>query len=462
LRKFIFIALSVFLLLSLTVLAYAEEPQIKLGGRILVRGWYFDNVAWYPGAGSYVWGLPEESNSTALYSTNAYITIDAKVSDNVQGYMELETSGGNSRQSGLYVWDSYEEKPNENLKFRQLWMLYKGSGLLGVPAGIKIGHMPLTLGEKQFLNHERFGDDAILVYVEPTKELFLAAATVKLNEGYIELSGDDIDANVILGTYKLDKDNTVGINYTYIDCDDVDLATGVPIGVNGLSLQNLGLHANGQIAGVTYAAEFDTQFGKLQAQPGSALDDQKYRGWAIFVKGGYAIPDTSLTLRGSFAMGSGDSDIDDNKTEEFQTTMGYDTLSPLARYVHYTQIYERTINTAAFLQSVGGPFRNTGIANTTYYNLGLDLAPTKDISLSLDGFILRATKTGAWEDFVGSSVSKSVGTEVDFKGSYKIAKNLTYFVEAGIFSPGDFYKDAYLIDDDKTVKQVVHGINLTF
>ena len=53
----------------------------------------------------------------------------------------------------------------------------------GMPAGIKIGHMPISLGEKQFLNNERFGDDAILVWIDPTKEFHLAAGTVKLNEG---------------------------------------------------------------------------------------------------------------------------------------------------------------------------------------------------------------------------------------------------------------------------------------
>ncbi len=44
LRKYVFIALSILLLLSFTALTYAEEPQIKLGGRIMVRGWYFNDA----------------------------------------------------------------------------------------------------------------------------------------------------------------------------------------------------------------------------------------------------------------------------------------------------------------------------------------------------------------------------------------------------------------------------------
>ncbi len=168
----------------------------------------------------------------------------------------------------------------------------------------------------------------------------------------------------------------------------------------------------------------------------------------------------------------------DGKNKEFQTTMGFDTESPIARYPHYTQIYERTIFTSALLQQVTGsghlfPFhRNTGIANTTYYNLGIDANLTKDLKASLDGFLLNATETGAWEDYLSfwytsADVDDDLGWEVDAKVSYKIAKNLTYFVEAGYFSPGGFYGD--VMDaiynsqiDKKSVTQVIHGLNLTF
>lgn len=429
-RKYVFIALSILLLLSFTALTYAEEPQIKLGGRILVRGWHFDNVDL--GGATY---RPVETTSKALYTTNAYITIDAKVADNVQGYMELETCDNTTGTSGLYKWGTHDQKPMTDLLFRQLWIQYTGSGLLGAPAGIKVGHQLLTLGEKQFLNHERFGDDAIVVFVQPTKELYLGAVTAKLSEGTAWTDNtDDIDAYVILGTYKFDKDNTLGVNYTYISLSDADL-----------QFQNLGLHANGLIAGaLTYAAELDFQFGDV-GEPSA-----DFKGWGFMAKAGYKLD--PINLRASFAIGSGDNDDDDN-IEEFQVTQGGDAVSPLARFVHYTQIYERTVRTSAWSQLLGGTVRNTGIANTTYYNLGVDVFPTKDLSLSADGFIIRATKT--------IEGSKSIGSELDLKGSYKIAKNLTYFVEAGVFGPGNFYKDAYGIDD-KTVTQLVHGINLTF
>jgi predicted porin len=161
-------------------------------------------------------------------------------------------------------------------------------------------------------------------------------------------------------------------------------------------------------------------------------------------------------------MGSG-SDENDNDIKEFQTTVANPNEGPQARFVHYTQIYERTITTAAqrqvFSTTNSGEVNtiSTGIANTTYFNLGLDFMPMKALNLSLDGFYLQATETP-------DNVSDKLGWEVDFKGSYKITKNLTYFVEAGWFDAGNFYGDqmSELGLEKKSVTQIVHGLNLTF
>jgi hypothetical protein len=496
LRKYAFIALSVFLLLAFATLVYAEEPQIKLGGNIMVRGWYFHNATfgYYPVPGvNPTNAVPGDINGYEAEDAAFWtLTVDAKVSDNVKGFIELEISqgveisvremdGGGSiplagnQQSGSYIWGNYESKPNTDLKLRQAWIQYTGSGLFGVPSGIKVGHQLLTLGEKQFLNHERFGDDALLVFVNPTKELSLAAATAKLNEGYYTVPGDDIDVYALIGDYNVNKDNTIGLYYTYFDCDDLTQAFGGAYDpYNGLSFQDLGGHAHGLLAGMlTYALELDAQFGKADAQPSATgYNDLKYSGYAVYLKGGYKLPENPVNLRASFAYGSGQNTLDTNKIKEFQVTEGFDSETNIDRFVHYTQIYERTIATAALMQTLGGngniiagsgdPHRNTGIANTTYYNLGIDVAASKDLSMSLDGYILRASKVGGWEEVVGDSVSKSVGWEADFTGTYKLSKNLNYFVEAGYFSPGSFYTDTHMVDDRNSVTQLIHGLNLTF
>jgi hypothetical protein len=457
-RKYLAIILGVLLILGFAVTASAADSEITLGGNIVMSGWYLDNVTMTPtGTPNVTLNLPQDSSSHAFYVTDARINLDAKVGKNVRGYMELELSSPD--YPGVFVWgrpSGEDTEVNGDLRFRQLWIQYTGSGLLGAPTGIKVGHMPISMGEKLFLNNERFGDDVILGWIDPTKELHIAVALAKLNEGDILSHTDDVDGYVAIVTYMLDKDNTVGANYTYIHSDGYCPSIG---DVEDLNVHNVGIHANGKLLPqLTYAAEADFQFGSVDRITALGGADLKPRGWAVMAKAGYAID--PITIRASYAYGSGDDDPTDNKCGEFQTLQGPDEVNFIARDVHYTQIYERTIATAAaaghLTTTVGGNTRNTGIANTTYYNLGADLNATKDLSLSIDGFYLQASETESW----GPNVSDEIGWELDFRGSYNLTKNLAYFVEAAGFWPGDFYKDAYHVDGN--VAQLVHGLSLSF
>lgn len=484
-RKYLAIVLSVMFVLSIAATAFAihapdvpEEAvvaqgpaKITLGGKILIRGWYLDNVAYFDRGQGTTSNLPMDTDSQAMYTTNANITMDVNVMQTVRGFMELETSCFGSSNCGLYYWGNpsgYDSKPQADLLFRQLWVMYTGSGLLGVPAGIKAGHMPLSIGNKQFVNNERFGDDAIVVWVDPTKELHIAAATVKIMEGAYNNHTDDVNAYALLGTYAWDKTNTIGLNWVYVQSDGntPSLDFAIP-NIDKMNVHNVGIHANGDLSGFTYNASFDWQFGKVHAilPPAtiptwpSTANSLKAKGWGALLELGYMVDPVNIRLAG--AMGSGDKDgLNDGDVKEFQTLMGPDEIGPFTRLVHYTQIYERTIDTTAqyalLTSTVGGNVRNTGIANTTYLNLGLDWAATPAINLSLDYFYLRATEVPT-----NSGWSKSAGSELDFKGTYQIAKNLSYFVEAAGFWAGGYYEDAYGIEK-KNVTQLVHGLLLKF
>ena len=487
-KKYLAVLFSVIFLLSFTVTAFAiheDMPpdeavvtkgpsKITLGGKIIVRGWYLNNI---DGTS------PSTTDSQSLYTTNAYFTIDAKVSDNLRAYMELETSNKESNNSGVYYWGSYDTKNDMELKFRQVWLQYTGSGMFGVPAGIKVGHMPVSLGEKIFLNNERFGDDVILAWVDPMKELHIAAGTAKLvessnvNIGSIDHS-QDLDGYIALMTYLLNKDTTIGANWTWAHSDSNIPSLQYPVGTfkpvtTSLNFHNFGLHGNGKIAGITYAAEADFQTGQADGvtaeTPKYSLDDRDlhFKGWALYAKLGYDLD--ILKLRAAFAMGSGDDGEDRTSIKEFQAMQGTDYTGGIARYVHYTLLYERFIRTAAACALLttypDGNVRSTGIANTTYYNIGFDVKPMKQLNISLDGFLLEATETGLWEKQLESNVSKGVGSEIDAKLNYQITKNFSYFVEAGLFFPGDFYKDTSPLVNDaskKTAAMAVHGLLLQF
>jgi hypothetical protein len=439
LKKYLALILGVLFVLSFAATAFAihaEIPsetqaavatgttQITLGGEIRVRGWWKDNIS------SDL--LPVDSSSTAYYDERVRLSLDAAVAPGVKGFVMLETNSG---QSDVYTWGNFNAKPTD-MHILESWLVYSGSGLLGFNSGLKIGHMPLALGQKEFFDHTKFGDDAIVFFMSPTKQIEVALLTVKFagdgNAANIPTFGlvvpagatfkndgtDDLDGYVALMTYKLDDNNTVGINYTYLNDSDL-----------GFSHQNLGLHANGNISGIGYKAAGDIQFGKLFDGTSSEAD---FEGYAVQLGLSYAI--NPVTLRASFALGSGDENSSDIKG--FKTYQGNDQ--------HYTLIYEYNVVSAA------GRI-NAGLENTTYYNLGVDFDAAKDLGLSLDGYLIRATKENALVS------DKEAGWEVDAKLKYALAKNLSYQVDAGYFKAGDMYGS-----DNKGVTLLRHAITLSF
>ncbi|MBA4372222.1 MAG: hypothetical protein C0402_05120 [Thermodesulfovibrio sp.] len=417
-KKFLAIILGAIFVMSFAASAFAihaEIPsetqaivakgttQITLGGEIRTRGWYMKNL---------VSGAPASSSSQAWYDQRLRLSVDANVSPNVQGFIQLET--GDAIDSDTVKWGNFNSHLN-GFNVLQSWILYKGTGLFGFGSGLKVGHMPLALGEKQFFDHTRFGDDAIVFFMDPMKEMHIGLLTVKFAgdgrdskaipllgvaanglKGTHTTNGDDLDGYVGLVTYKLDAANTVGINYTYLNLSKIDFTH-----------QNLGLHANGKLGGFGYNAEADIQFGKA--------GDAKFKGYALLLKGNYMMDPANL--RASFAYGSGPKSGSSN----------VDTFVPYVSEVqNYTLVYEYLANTTAGAKA-------TGLANTTYYNIGADFTPMKDLKASIDGYILRASKANS------ASGSKEAGWEVDAKVAYNVAKNLVYQVDAGYFKAGDFY-----------------------
>jgi hypothetical protein len=441
LKKFLAILLGAIFVLSFAASAFAihaEIPsetqavvakgatQITIDGELRTRGWYLNNITSDR--------APADVGSSAYYDERIRLSVDAKVSPNVEGYVQLESGSG---QKDLYVWGNFNSKPNASPDFLQAWILYSGQGLFGFPSGVKIGHMPLYLGQKEFFDHSKFGDDAIVFFMLPTKELEIDLLTIKFaGDGNglflptfpgVDPKGaafgskydntDDLDGYVGIVTYKMDPNNTFGLNYTYLNLSDLRF-----------SHQDLGLTGSGNIAGLGYSATFDIQFGKV--------GDTKFKGWAAQAGLSYMLD--PINLRAKFAYGSGP-DQDSNDDKQFETYLGADQ--------HYTLVYDYNLITTTGRQY-------SGLSNTTYYNLGADFAATKDLKASLDGYIIRASKTA-------DGVSKDAGWEADAKVSYNIAKNLTYVAEAGYFKAGSFYEDSGL-GEKKGATVLKHTLTLSF
>jgi len=420
LKKFLAIILGAIFVLSFAASAFAihaEIPsetqavvakgatQITIDGELRVRGWYQKNI---------VAGAPIDSSSQAWYDERVRLSVDAKVTPNVEGFIQIESGNGTN---DLITWGT----PGFNSKvgtmdILQAWILYTGQGLFGFPAGLKIGHMPLALGEKQFFDHTKFGDDAIVFFMDPTKELHIGLLAVKFVEGLKTVNSDDLDGYVGLAVYKWDPKNAIGVNFTYLNQS-----------TSGKQESDLGIHANGNISGFTYKASGDFQFGDKS-------DGVSAKGYGLMLGLGYMIDPVGLRL--SAAYGSGPDDDGADPEKQFDTFLGNDQ--------HYTLVYEYRVASAAGAV-------NTGISNTTYINVGLDIAPMKDLKASLDGYYLRATKSTT------PGGDKDLGWEADAKIVYNVAKNLTYQVDAGYFKAGDFYGS-----DNKGVTVLRHALTLSF
>lgn len=402
-----------------------------------------------------------ESDSDAWYDARVRLTLKAEVTPNTIGYVALESNAGTTT-SDPYTWGTLNQKQSD-LNILEAWIQHTGSGLLGFNSGIKVGHMPLALGEKQFLDLTKYGTDAIVLFADPIKGLHVAALTAKAVEGS-KAENDDINAYVALMTYKINDKNTVGFNYTLINGDDLN-AIGISPDFS-LRLHNFGAHANGSAGPLTYRAEVDYQLGRVEGpyKSFSDFDLNRIQAFAIFAELGLKLDPVTLFAR--YGYGSGDKD-GDNKVEEFQTVLGRD--------LHSSFIYEYMIDGAATTQLIPSgsttDYRSRGLANTSMYNIGAVMSPTKDLTIKLDGYYLRANNAtqGQKNPAATNSTAKAsdnIGVEADLKITYKIDRNLTYGVMAGYFRPGDYYEQVYDMNEmgleARPVTALMHSLTLSF
>ncbi len=419
-----------------TAIVAAGTTSITLSGDLRVRGWFKDNLTQA--------GAAVKNANDAYYDERVRLAVDA-ASGPVSGRIHLESNLGSNDVSewgnpgtAANPYSSFDGKQSNGLGILEAWINYAGSGLLGVPTGIKVGHMPLALGPAPlFFDHRKFGDDAVVAYTNPTPSTHITVLTVKASDQSQLVSNDnhDIDAYVAVANGEF-AGQELGVDYTYVNDPGgtylnvaKSSAANDFAGDQSLSLQDLGLFGAGNISGIGYTAEADFQFGKL-------ADNLDASGYGLWLHLNYKL--APVNIRALFADGSGDSNPGANN---------HNFINFLSSDRRYTLVYEYTLATATGSE-------HTGIANTQVYNVGIDYNPLAALKLALDGYYLRANS-------VAAGTSKNLGTEVDFNATYQLTKNLTYFFNAGVLSEGDFYKDQNATSDT-TPTVIMHGLEMAF
>ncbi len=511
-RKYLIVALAAMFVLGFAVSSFAihaEIPsetqavvgagitQITIGGEVRVRGDWRNNV--------YDFNKDAVSNGDAsFYDERVRLSVEAKVTPNTTGFIQLETASASTAQGrpDYDYWGS-TQAPNQvgtrgtvqvgnnkegDMAILQAWILHQGSGLLGVPALIKIGHMPITIGTGLFYDHSYQGDDAILLGVDPIKGLHIIAAyadqyqsgTPATNTGTTTLTGasnptigvannsvaqsvgnnNNIQSYVLLVNYDPNKDDHIGLDVTYFNDTNNGLSglSANGLGFNSLSpnnagsivapgtfsasgdihFWNVGLNGKTNIAGFGLYAEFDQQFGTLNNNGGTSITNQggmatlqnlDFRGRAAKAGANYTVDPVKLGIE--WAYGSGDQKSTDKDIDTFVTSQG--------QTQHFTYVYDyRTVNAAGNIQG--------GLQNTWYLKGSANADITKSLAAELSFYYLRAVNNAAISTgvFYTAGTSKSIGEEVDARINYKIDRNLTYFVEGGYLFAGNFWKGANL------------------
>jgi predicted porin len=444
-RKYLAILLGAVFILGFAASAFAihaEIPadtqavvtkgvQVTIGGDIRARGELQQNTLDFD---------DDKGDHYAAYDQRIRLWVDAQVTPNTKGLIMIEGAEGKASTGWNWGSDTNGSKgvylkgdaKRGQLNVLEAWIQHSGSGLLGMPAGIKVGHMPLALGNKLFFDHTLFGDDAVVVFADPTKELHVGLLTIKFMEGDNRQS-DDSTAYVGLFNYRT-KEFGISGDVVYLDDQSFGSRTISP---KGLHFWNFGLRGDVKVAGFGIKADVEVQTGKAKDANAPLTAFRKASGWAAMAGVNYTV--SGIKLEAEYAYGSGDKPDTTDKFEGFVTT--------LSNVQHFTYVYDYRTTTAAGAQG-------TGLSNTQYIKAGLSGGITKGLSGELFYYYLKANKTA-------SGVSKSLGNEIDAKVTYKIDKNLNYWVEGGYLITGNFYKTVSVKDPDNAYA-VRHGIQLTF
>jgi len=451
----------------------AGETQITLSGEVrVIYDWR------HVGFNS-----NDSQSETSFANERMRLGLDVKLTPNTSGMIQLSSeadpaqadpdnmpSGGTvaaggalfspSRATGIF--SSGLNAGNElkgGVSIRQLWILHTGTGLLGIPAGLKIGHMPLILGSGLFFDHSYFGDDALVGFIAPAKEWELDAVAIDFSEGYyaagaaagVTKSNKD-HAYALIVNYKPSKTTGISFDATYVDDQNIGDTAGVAGIYPDIHLWNFGIRGNTEWEGLRMKLDGEFQTGTLAATGAPNTD---FDGFAIQAGLGYTLDPVKLDLE--FGYGSGDDGKTANKVHTFVTSQGPESTfgdpyrgQGLQGGIQGPYVYNyRTVNATG--QAFGG------LANTWYVRLGGNADVAQDTNLDIALFYLQAVEAittsnvglydGLGAAFSAANVahagypnSRDIGFEADARLTYKIDKGLITWLEGGYLWAGDFWK----------------------
>jgi hypothetical protein len=450
--------------------------QVTIGGEIRMRAFSRQNTNDFDrNRASSSSGATTGTGEAMAYDFRTRLSVEAKMSPNTIGFIQMEAGGDslpNSFGVGAYgntgentAWGSEgcktlggtfkcgDVKANE-FRVLQAWIQHSGSGLFGVPAYVKVGHQPITIGAGIFYRHDLYNDDAAVVGITPIKGLDITAVTVKLAEGNQNSSDDQTLYSGII-SYAINKDIKIGLDVSLLQSQNGSALAGYATTTNAsptpiyatpinpyakADLWNIGANIKANVAGFALYATGDIQAGQANygSQYGTAPYGQQYagvvagnrypfRGYAVTAGAKYTFAPVTLGL--DLGYGSGDRKSD-QKIGTFQTAQ-----ADQAKFSYWVYDYF-TINSAGN--------RDGGLQNLLQISANARADVMKDLMLGANISFLRAARKayggGSMNEMYYETASSNIGTEVDLYLNYQIDKGLRFYVDAGYLFAGNYWK----------------------
>jgi len=267
----------------------AKGGLVTLDGSVRTRGYLSSTET-----------VKDATMQKAGYDQRVRLGATVKTGDQVTGRVVLETDNDNNwpASNDTYTWGQGASnglfvggQKQGYMNILEAWIEY-------VPGnwGIKAGHMPLALGNKLWFDHTKYGDDAIVAFMNPNDATHIAALTIKFEEGAPTTYSSDVNGLVLLGTYKAGAMN-FGADWTYLT-KGVDEVTGW----EGLSLSNIGLRGDMDAGGFKIMGDVEFQTGQVYDDP---LDKSAMGATKVDAGGWAGMLDASTKLGGAWTLGAG-------------------------------------------------------------------------------------------------------------------------------------------------------------
>jgi hypothetical protein len=429
--------------------------QVTIGGEVRTRAFirqntndFNRNVSNSTSGNTFPSGATIGSGEAQAYDFRVRLSVEAKMSPNTIGFIQMEAGGGGDNTVENTAWGSEgckglggtfkcgDVKGNE-FRVLQAWIQHSGSGLFGIPAYVKVGHQPITIGAGIFFRQDLYNSDAVVVGITPVKGLDLTAVTVKLFEG-LQGSADDQTLYSGILSYRFNKDIVAGLDVSLLQTqvNGVYPSTfGNPMAASTKAdLWNIGANIKAMVSGFTLYATGDLQAGHANIVNLAAGGSGSYpfRGYAMTAGAKYTFAPVTLGL--DLGYGSGDRKTD-QKLGTFMTAQ-----ADQAKFSYWVYDYF-TVNSAGN--------RDGGLQNLFQASINAKADVMKDLMLGANISLLRAAKKvwggGMIQSEFGSAASvqtssSNIGTEVDLYLNYQIDKGLRFYVDAGYLFAGNFWK----------------------